>query len=284
MDISNLTSPQTLALRVDFPAESSDDDRECRPLTWIKVTDSNKFKRVSSDLLRLSPVRHAIPVLGVNQANLSKLESERRHFWNMLVATIPQLKISLNNKAKIRILDVGCGEATDAMPLHSYFGQASYGERGKNISYLGIDIASSEISKARKLHQDQSYLKFLAADATKFEKYPKLRGEFDVIVIRHPVPLSGDWEKIFEQSFSHLAPGGIVLITSYFCPEYMAADRTMVKLGAKKLFAGRNPFSAKIKRDSGLGGFGPLVDWRDNYVAIYTHANKLAASSFSLGF
>ena len=64
----------------------------------------------------------------------------------------------------------------------------------------------------------------------------------------------------------------------------MGADKTMTKLGAKKLFAGRNPFSAKIEMDSRLGGLEPMVEWRDSYVAIYTQSNKLAASSFSLGF
>lgn len=195
---------------------------------------------------------------------------EQRHFWNMLVTLIPQSRFRSPKERPTRILDVGCGSATDAIPLHTYFGKASPEKTGKNVQYLGIDIEAREIEKAKRINPQQPDIQFLVADATAFINYLELRGLFDVIVIRHQA-IGSDivlWSKIFEESLKHLAKKGIMLMTSYSCVEHQIALARLKALGVKVKLSGQNPFARRMSHGENAG-IQPL-QFRDHYVAIVT--------------
>lgn len=251
------------------------------PVRW---TYSDRYVPVSDSRLFDSPVRGSIPVLGGPEASAlakDEEESDRRHFWNMLVATMPRVASYLpirrandvTPERELTILDVGCGRGLDAIPLTSYFGDTPYGVPGRNVSYIGVDVDIVGLKNARGIHKDRPDLRFEQADATRFDDYPFLRGKFDIVVIRHPEVftrhsrrISDTWLHIFRESVAHLAEGGILLVTAYRCMEHLGAERALTSYGARRVFAGHNPFSANI---SFYGG----VDRRDQYVTIYTRGD-----------
>lgn len=241
---------------------------------------STTYVPVSNELLFDSPFQGLIPTLQGAQAKAladDRAESDRRHFWNMLVATLPQLAtfppiITHRSSKKIKILDVGCGDGWDAMPLVSYFGGSNFNHLNSNVDYLGIDISQGAIEDARKFHQEKGWpnLRFENADATCLNEHLFTRDKFDIIVIRHPEVftkyskfITQTWLHIFKNAMLRLAEGGMLIITAYRCFEYLAADRVFKSYGAKQLFLGRNPFSANIELYGG-------VNARDQFVAIYT--------------
>lgn len=203
-------------------------------------------------------------------------EQDRRHFWNMLVSTVPLMgwEVSrIREDPPVKILDVGCGLAVDAMPLQSYFGGVPYGVRGGRASYLGIDIDPTAIEFASVMNEYRTGLNFLTADATRFDDYPQLRGEFDVIVIRHPEVASGPgktaspvWIKIFGQSLLHLAPHGLLIVTTYQCGEHLMVESIMRWLEVHQSLSVRNLFSGINSHDP-----NPTVNLRrqDRYVSVY---------------
>ncbi|OFZ33210.1 MAG: hypothetical protein A3D92_19495, partial [Bacteroidetes bacterium RIFCSPHIGHO2_02_FULL_44_7] len=196
------------------------------PTLW---TYPRRLVPVRYDLLDDSPSRNSIPTLrGTATENLSEMETDQRHFWNMLIAVMSKIHPQCPTKPDVNhpllrktyVLDVGCGRGWDAMPLHSFFGQSPYGVPGRNVEYLGIDIDPFEIKVAKEEHETRPDLKFEVASATRFDEYPFLVGsKFDVVVIRHPVVFERDsfshinpmWYKIFKEVFEHLAPGGILI-------------------------------------------------------------------------
>lgn len=238
---------------------------------------STQYVPVANELLFDSPFRNLIPTLPSAQAKAlaeDQAESDRRHFWNMLVATIPQLEAQTSiltqcSTKKLKILDVGFGNGWDAMPLVSYFGGSDFNQSNPHIDYLGIDI--DNIQSARRFHQQKGWnnLRFEYADATCLSEHFS-DGQFDIVVIRHPEVftrhskfITETWLHIFKEAMLQLKQGGILLITAYRCAEYLAPDRVFKSYGAKRLFAGQNPFSANIELYGG-------VNSRDRFVAIYT--------------
>lgn len=221
------------------------------------------------DLPSPSPI--PIPTIEYKQSpDLQQNTLEQRHFWNMLVTLIPQSRFRSPKERPTRILDVGCGSATDAIPLHTYFGKSAPGKTGTHVKYLGIDIEGREIEKAKALNPKQPDIQFLAADATAFMNYLELRGLFDVIVIRHQA-IDSDivlWSKIFKESLKHLAKEGIMLMTSYSCVEHQIALARLKVLGAKVKLSGQNPFARRMIHGENFG-IQPL-QFRDPYVAIVT--------------
>lgn len=158
-----------------------------------------------------------------------------------------------------------------------------FGTRGSNVAYFGIDYSPFEIDRARRDHGERTDLTFLTGDATNLDEHPNLQGTFQVIVIRHPetlarkcwrwqgcidsIPdLSFTWYRIFEQAFRHLAPGGILLVTTYTCPEFVAMGEAFTScLGARVIFAAKNPFSAGINIYA-----ASYTNQRDRYVTVFT--------------
>lgn len=261
----NEDSPQFFNMPASFPDG------------WPYAT---KYVPVSNSLLFDSPYRDSIPTLkGPKAESLAKdkEESDKRHFWNMLVATIPQLNpmpqgIANRSSRKIKILDVGCGSGWDATDLASYFGGTQYGVPNDNVDYVGIDINGGAIRWARKYHARIGWpgLRFEDADATCLDEHPFTQDKFDVIVIRHPEVytkynnfITKTWLHIFKEAMLHLAEGGMLLVTTYACHEYLGADKTLTSYGAKRVFLGLNPFSADIRLNLNFNR-------RDRYVAVYT--------------
>ena len=272
------TGPGTFSLQCNQDAEKFLEVPPRFPIYWAYP---RSIVPVSADLLAETPLRVAIPVTTATDVkDKDFVELDRRHFWDALVSTMAQTGGEWPQKSDVRlphlrttwILDVGCGQGWDAAPLQSFFGHRSYGIQGVNAEYLGIDYQQTEIESARGVHKDRPDLQFKIADATKLNDYDFTEGKFDVVVIRHPAVFERDgfrhihpmWYKIFKESFNHLADGGIVIVTAYNCWEHQGARDAMKCLGARELFAGKNPYSAKITL------YGKKHDWRDAYVSVYT--------------
>lgn len=194
---------------------------------------------------------------------------DRRHFWNMLVTIIPQSPFAPMREQPVRILDIGCGRALDAMPLHAYFGRSSPGMPGTHVSYLGIDIDPEAIGMAKLTNPERSDLQFLVADATAYNKYSSLKDPVDVVVIRHQA-IGFDmalWSKILKEALHHLAEGGILLMTSHIGYEHQLALARLKSLRARIHLSGRNPFARRFS-----AGYG--IDFQDQYVAVVTKQVK----------
>lgn len=222
---------------------------------------------VKHKLLLGSSIKHLIPV---ETKKLSRAESDRRHFWNLLVSMAPQLPYDfsqLSRTKRVSILNVACGQGDDTLPFNSFFGKVAYGENG-NTDYLGIDIRGDQIEIARKKQKQLPNTRFEVADATRMNTYPFLRRKFDVVVVRHPEIrsynlVSRNWQRIFEQAYKHLKVGGLFLLTGYRCFEWKASDTILRARGARRLIKAQNPFSANISYYLG-------VDHRDYWVSAYT--------------
>lgn len=212
------------------------------------------------------PVSIPIPEVDVqDQPSLNSNNLDRRSFWNLLVTVIPQSSFKPPEGRETRVLDVGCGAALASIPLHTYFGKSPPGTRGKSVSYLGIDNKEKKIKQARKVNPMGDELEFAVADATTFDKFPQLKGRFDVIVIRNQ-DVGGDtplWNKIFKESLDHLEKGGILLITSSSCFEHEIALKQFRTLGGKVQLSGQNPFARRE-----FGEEGTYLQLRDQYVAV----------------
>lgn len=208
-----------------------------------------------------------------NYTETDRVEFDRRHFWNMLVTTIPQVpKDKYRLRSQVRILDVACGEATNAAALHAYFGKADYGQKGSNVTYIGIDIDPIQIEAAHSIHLDRPDLKFVIADATKLSDRPELQGLFDIVVIRHPEFFNNGipnevWLDIVKEAFSKLNRGGLLIITNYQCGEHATANRMMSYLEGTTLLSARNPFTGHVSADRDRN---PQLRYRDRYVNVYT--------------
>lgn len=195
------------------------------------------------------------------------------NFWNLLVATVQQTPFLPYPGETIDILDVGCGQALDAVGLHAYFGNSVYPYPGKSVTYTGIDIDKIEIAKAIYINKERPDLRFCVADATDLAPVTSTMPQevqeegFDVIVIRHQNASKNPdvWRAIFSEAWDRLIMGGILFFTSYTCIEHDIMLDIMLGLGATPLLNGHNPHAEMLLRSDNSTG---LLK-RDNYVAIF---------------
>jgi len=183
---------------------------------------------------------------------------DQQSFWNMLVTYMPHVPFTPPSNEPIRVLDVGCGNAEAADPMIDYLG--NYGER--QVLYFGIDLSSRVISQAMRDHRNCTDCRFDEADALELDKTFGQEEKFDVILLRHPGPMSGEndndnlWRNIALTASDHLARGGFVMVTNYYCHEYLFMNTLFTKvIEAKDYLSGKNPFGYPL-RDSFVAFYG----------------------------
>lgn len=203
----------------------------------------------------------------------SRREADEINFWNLLVGTVPQTPFWPRSNENLDVLDVGCGQAFDAVGLHAYFGGSFYPMPGEHVNYTGIDIDPDEIANARLLHDSRPELRFFTADATDLIPVvatmpPEVMREgFDVVVIRHQNAsnLSEVWKAIFSEAWKSLAIGGLLFVTSYTCLEHDIMMDNMLDMGVVPFLSGRNPYAEMPLTSDHTAG----ILKRDKYVALF---------------
>ncbi len=234
------------------------------------------FAAVDTTRAKETPWRDVLPEL---DEPIDDYELDGRAFWNLLIALDSYMQRKLrreflqHREHPVHIIDVGCGAATDADPLVSWFGNAKYSEEGSNVDYFGIDIASYQIDSLKSAAEGKPNMRFEIADATNFKKHPFLRRLFDVIVIRHPEVfdrssycrlgyISPHWYAIYREALDHLAPNGTIIVTNFTEEEFGATKEALACLGGSMIYSAQNQFSSP-------NVFYITIGFRDNFVAIY---------------
>jgi SAM-dependent methyltransferase len=273
-------------IKIDIFEEKVKQPHRISPL-WIPYALLN-FAPVNWARSKPSPWRSLIPNGG---DTIDTWNNDSRQFYNLLVSLTEhfpygmRLRFALSPRPRpLRILDVGCGSATDAIALHSYFGGQRYGVKGKDVEYLGIDIRDTGYTRKELEGMGRADIRIEEANATHFDRYEFLRGEFDVIVIRHPDvadnmlssiyrnSISAYWYKMFKESLGHLSDGGVIMITTYRSFEHSAVEGAFRCLDAMQVYAGENDFSSE-------NSFYLTTAWRDNFISLYKKGAKEAKNA-----
>jgi hypothetical protein len=187
------------------------------------------------------------------------VELDRGCFWNTLVDFIPQTPYRTPQDGVVDILDLGCGMASGAAPLVSYFKKYGslnlppLGPLNQTFHYTGVDLSQEEIEKAKKINPESETFSFVTDDSDDFFQ-ERPYDQFDVILFRHPGPIKEDWHgdgslmwyKSFRDAFEHLSENGVMIITTYYAYEYLFAKHVFEnESGAHIYLAGENPSSFK---------------------------------------
>ena len=91
-------------------------------------------------------------------------------------------------------------------------------------------------------------MEFFADDATRLVGYREIPRAFDIVFLRHQNVWNGEpvWSRIFGFALDRLAPGGRMLITSYFDREHLIALDLIKKLGGELHVTLENPDSRPL--------------------------------------
>lgn len=100
-----------------------------------------------------------------------------------------------------KTLEVACSEGILAGMLPERF----------KTDYLGMDVSSVAVSRAREKYKGDDRMRWLVADATKHDFMLK----FDMIVISDVYMYMNDIKHFHRKTVGLLNPGGILLATSY---------------------------------------------------------------------
>ena len=191
---------------------------------------------------------------------------DRNCFWNTLTTYLPHTPFTPPVDGPVKILDVACGDAMGAIPLVDYFEKKRSPEGAKmDVVYTGIDISGDALHHAAVMNWGRENFRFFEADARDFSGISDEQDLYDVILIRHPGPIKSDngvdvWRDIAAEAFTHLSENGIIIVTMYYCPEYLLMRNIFgSELGAVEYVSGKNPYGRRYHRK--------LV--RDNYIAIF---------------
>ncbi len=160
---------------------------------------------------------------------------------------------TLRGAESVRILDLACGACDEAETLTRLFarlrGAEGAEERGA-VHLTAMDIRAREIGWARERFRDVpgATCEFLEGDASRIDSHRQLPEEFQVVFLRHQNLWNGArvWEEIYEQALGKLAPGGRLVITSYFDREHEQALAAIKRQGGRLLATRRNPGSRKL--------------------------------------
>lgn len=208
------------------------------------------------------PAEHQSCVEEQSPSDDEYLKTDRNCFWNTLASFVPQTPFQPRDREPIEVLDVGCGDASSAVPLDDFFGQFHNDEDdllSRGVHYTGVDVSRKEIEKAAHLNAGRHEVSFVTSGAIEFLKaIPDQR--YDVILLRHPGPIRDDygdnsdmWAEIMRQAYTHLSDQGIMIVTTYFCYEYQFAKYLLgVELGATIYVEGENPSSYHVGLDRDL--------------------------------
>lgn len=137
--------------------------------------------------------------------------------------------IGFHQPGRLSVLNLACGRADETGALAAALAPAEIGY------YLGIDLRAETIAEARKRWQlPAGIIEFKCGDALNLGRIRQLPA-FDFIFIRHqnywndpPV-----WDVMLESALAALAPGGLLVCTSYFDREHELMKASLKTRGAE---------------------------------------------------
>lgn len=134
-----------------------------------------------------------------------------------------QLK-SLAEKAKVRVISIGCGMATEYNPLVALLGH-------HGLDYIGVEIDPIDCKVARQQHDDK--INIMQLDATNIEELKKQLGDerFDLVILRHPDFFGAEHGKAFaiiqhEVIEKLIKPTGFLYVSCYQQEELLCMTKT----------------------------------------------------------
>jgi len=185
------------------------------------------------------------------RADLLRLDRELEH----LLGTDPAFLAALRASPEARILDLACGACDEAETLTALLSRLR-GERPdgapSQIHLTGMDIREREIAWAADRFRDRpdqgTGYEFLVGNASRLDVHRQLPEAFQVVFLRHQNLWNGAlaWEEIYHHALEKLAPGGRVVITSYFDREHAQALEAFRRQGGHVLVSRRPPGSRKL--------------------------------------
>jgi len=149
---------------------------------------------------------------------------------------------------EVRILDLACGACDEAEVLAGAIAKLRGEDReDARIRFTGMDIRAREIGWARDRFRGDESVSFelLEGDARRLDGHTQLPEGFDLVFMRHQNLWNGRqvWEEIIHKALEKLAPGGRLVITSYFDREHEQALAAIQAQGGQLLSTQRNPLS-----------------------------------------
>ena len=103
-----------------------------------------------------------------------------------------------------QVLDLGSGSGTDA-----FFAATQVGASG---SVTGVDMTDEQLEKARRL-RDEAGLENVTFEQSYIEDVPFDAETFDVVVSNGVINLSPEKERVFEEAYRVLEPGGVMALS-----------------------------------------------------------------------
>lgn len=175
------------------------------------------------------------------QADLDRLES-------IIDTTLDTIGFQPPAPASLRLLNPACGRCDEAAMLVAAFRKRLLKRHpDPDIRLLGADIRSREIDRARERFPGPQF-EFIVADCSRLHGHREIGSNFDVIFVRHQ-NLWFDrqvWTRLYAGLLDLLAPGGFLMLTSYFDREHMQALALLKELGGELMLSLQNPLSRPL--------------------------------------
>lgn len=155
--------------------------------------------------------------------------------------------IGFHRPGKLAVLNLACGRADESGAIASALAPAEIG------FYLGIDLRTDTLAEAgRRWELPGGIIEFRSGDASATDRMRQLP-DFDLIFIRHqnywhdPVT----WDRLLGNALAGLAPGGVLVATSYFDREHELMKASLRTRGAELLWDVRHAASRPLPEVAG---------------------------------
>lgn len=166
---------------------------------------------------------------------MSETESSPDVFWEKHYQAMSPVSSGVPGKILVRFtealtpgkaLELGCGRGDDAV----WLAQKGWQVTAVDLAYQALDYASANAQR----NNVSERVTFSRYDLT--QDFPE--GAFDLIVASFlEAPMAFDRFAIFRRALSHVAPGGMLLITSHAKPPFWSAHASRPFQSAKEGFA-----------------------------------------------
>lgn len=192
-----------------------------------------KLTPLSKDIINVSKIK-----------NYSSTESEI--YYNYLHHFIPKSGYKQIENKQHNILMLGCGSASEAPGLNSFFGNKQYGQLSDNIKIYGLDLEPREIRYAKEnlwYEENPNLFKFICEDNLKAPKLQEIPKQFDVITFKRPYIDKYNldaFQTMIKQSYEALRKDGVIINTFLTHTDMSNYEKALKKLNIEPAIVDRN--------------------------------------------